>query len=140
MSGDDSGTAADRAAVVRQWFVVAERDIRASHACLDAPAPVPEVAAYLCRQAVQKLLKALLVLANVRFGKTRDLEALRDLALPRYPALIPAIDGLVALTPWVHTYRYPGMGHDLVPSVDELRAMLSAIEAFAAQAAGSARI
>ena len=114
---------------------MAGRDVRAAHACLNAREAIPEVAAYLCQQATEKLLKGLLVLAGVPFSKTHDLQPLRDLAVSRFPDLHSLIDRLVPLTPWAHTYRYPNMGGDPAPSVEELHGILDAIGQFAARVA-----
>jgi HEPN domain-containing protein len=129
MSEDDPELASDRVAVVRQSMEVAHRDVRAARACLDAQDPVPEVAAYLCQQATEKLIKGLLVLAAIPFRKTHDIETLRDLAVPCFPALVGPIDQLVSVTPWASSYRYPGQAYNEAPSVEDLRAVLDTIRA-----------
>lgn len=53
--------------------------------CLDAIEPSLAASAYHCQQAAEKLIKGLLVLADVPFTKTHDLERLGILASPRYP-------------------------------------------------------
>jgi HEPN domain-containing protein len=132
MSGDDDARLNnDYILVVRSWLLVASRDIRSAHACLDAPVPIPETAAYHCQQAVEKLAKGLLVLARVPFRKTHDLEALRDLVVPHFPDLAHMIDRLVPLTDWGHIFRYPDLGGEPVPSPQELRSSLADIQLFA---------
>jgi hypothetical protein len=69
-------------------------------------------------------MKGLLVLGRVPLRKTHDMEALRDLVVPRFPELRGKIDRLVPLTDWGHVFRYPDMGEDPVPSPDELRVVL----------------
>ena len=58
MSGDN------RRLVVRSWLAVAGRDVCSARACLDAYDPIPETAAYRCQQAAEKVIEALLVLAE----------------------------------------------------------------------------
>jgi HEPN domain-containing protein len=73
-----SGSRDDAAiwAVVGEWIRSAELDRRAMAACLALDPPVPEVAAFHCQQAAEKLLKGFLVLAQRRFRRTHDLEEL----------------------------------------------------------------
>ncbi|HEY1934546.1 MAG TPA: HEPN domain-containing protein [Acetobacteraceae bacterium] len=127
MSGDKSDVARDRLLVVRRWLAVADLDVRSAYACLDTQEPIRETAAYHCQQAVEKLAKGLLVLAQVPFRKTHDLEALRDLVAAHFPDLTAAIDRLVPLTDWGHIYRYPDISDEPVPSLEELRNVLGDI-------------
>ena len=128
MSGDDRASAGDYILAARRWLLVANRDVRSAHACLGVPDPIPEAAAYHCQQAAEKLIKGLLVLARVPFRKTHDLEALRDLVVPRFPDLAGMIDRLVPLTDWGHVFRYPDFGTDPVPSPQELSDILNDIQ------------
>ncbi len=131
MSADDPEIGSDRALVARRWVAVADRDIRSAYACLDAQEPIPEAATYHCQQAAEKLTKGLLVLAQVPFRRTHDLEALRDLVVTRFPDLRTSIDLLVPLTDWGLVFRYPDMGDEPVPSADQLRSALLEIRHFA---------
>jgi HEPN domain-containing protein len=118
MSDDTNAFRSERDLVVRRWLEVADRDIRAAEACLDR---VPEAAAFHCQQAAEKLIKGLLVLAQVPFRKTHDLEALRDLAAAQFGDLAAEIDRLVPLTDWGHVFRYPDIGdNEPVPSPTDL--------------------
>ena len=128
----------DHILVARRWFLVAHRDILSAHACLDAPVPIPETAAYHRQQAVEKLTKGLLVLGRAAFRKTHDLEALRDLAVLHFPDLHGTNDRLVPLTDWGHVFRYPDLGEEPVPTPQDLRAVLIDIQQFAVTAAGLA--
>jgi HEPN domain-containing protein len=131
MSEDDDALADDHRLVARTRMLIADRDVRSAQACLDASVSIPETAAYQCQQAVEKLIKALLVLARVPLRKTHDLEALRDLVVPRFSGLADTIDGLVPLTDWGHVFRYPDLGGEPVPSSEELRRVLNDILRFA---------
>ncbi len=130
MSGADHPRCGD---VALQWVKHAERDILGVKACLDAPQPVPEISAYLCQQSTEKLVKALLVLAEVPFPKTHDLQAFRRLAAPVFPDQLALIDDLVALTDWGVAFRYPDLTEEPVPSAEEIRSALRKIEDFSAR-------
>lgn len=95
MSGADARPPVPHEDMALRWLEHAERDSLAAKACLDADQPVPEVSAYLCQQATEKLVKALLVLADIPFPKTHDIEPLRDPAVTAFPELISLIDPLV---------------------------------------------
>lgn len=133
MSEDEDALRNDHLLVVLRWLLIAKRDIRSARACLDASAPIPESAAYHCQQPAEKLIKSLLVLARVPFRKTHDMEALRDLVVPRFPDLGDMIDRLVPLTDWGHVFRYPDLGGEPIPSPEELRGVLTDIDRFAEQ-------
>lgn len=130
MSGADD---LSRKALVLEWLKHAERDILGVKACLDAPQPVPEISAYLCQQSTEKLVKALLVLAEVPFPKIHDIQALRRLATPVFPELLALIDDLVSVTEWGVAFRYPDLIENPVPSVEEIRSTLRKIEDLSAQ-------
>jgi HEPN domain-containing protein len=132
MNEPDGEVDRDRWLVARRWHAVAERDARAAILCLESAEPVPEVAAYLCQQAVEKLLKGLLVLVDTPFRRTHDLEVLRDLVAPRYPHLTDLIQSLLPASDWGHVFRYPEMTEEGRPSVEELRVTLNDIHALSA--------
>lgn len=73
--------------VTRSWMIRAEEDIAAAERLLSLDDSLAAVACLHAQQAVEKLIKALLVLAAVPFARTRDLIQLAgllpsDLALP----------------------------------------------------------
>ena len=69
-------------------------------------------------------------MSRIAFRKTHDLEALRDLVVPRFPDFADAIDRLVPITDWGHVFRYPDLGAEPVPSPSELQFVLSDILLF----------
>ena len=71
--------------VVKEWVRIARDDLRGMRACCDLDPPLPTVAAYLCQQAAEKVLKGFHVQANVRFRKTHDLGALADVVAVHFP-------------------------------------------------------
>ena len=93
---------------VLEWLPVAASDQRAAKLCLSADPPQCDVAAFLCQQAAEKLLKGLLVNAGIDFRKTHDLEKLGQSVLVHYPSLAPSIAKAATWTTWNVAYRYPG--------------------------------
>ena len=59
-------------AEVAHWLHVAENDRQAVVACMAVDPPLPEIAAFHCQQAVEKLLKGFLVLAGINFRRTHE--------------------------------------------------------------------
>jgi len=91
---------------VRSWLELAALDLEA--AVRLAPDPdFARVVVYHCQQAAEKAIKGFLTWHGVRFGRTHDLDVLGSLARPMAPALEPALDRAVELTPYAWLYRYP---------------------------------
>ena len=112
----------------RRWLAVADEDLGAADACLAAEPPLPKSAAYHGQQAIEKLIKGLLVLAGVAFRKTHDLRELTFQAAPLYPDLEAAMRGLMWLTVWGFAYRYPAEEvEDPPPTADEVRRVLGRV-------------
>ncbi len=64
------------AAEARAWLDKAAQDLRAAEVDLDALPPLVEGAAFHCRQATEKALKAFLALHDRPIRKTHDLVGL----------------------------------------------------------------
>ena len=72
--------------IAREWVDKALADLATARRELRArKQPNFDAACFHAQQAVEKLLKARLVEADIRFAKTHDLEQLLDLALPVEP-------------------------------------------------------
>jgi HEPN domain-containing protein len=89
-----------------RWIRKAEEDLAAAERLLSLDDSLAAVACFHCQQAVEKLLKALLVLAGVAFARTHDVIQLvqflpADLALP-----IP-LEDLAPLNRYAIEARYP---------------------------------
>jgi HEPN domain-containing protein len=104
MSGAESP--ATRAAVAA-WLAHADDDRRSAVLCLAADPPLPGIAAFHCQQAVEKLLKALLVHVSVSFRKTHSLVELGDAVAVHFPNLADTICRAETITFWGVAYRYP---------------------------------
>ncbi len=99
---------------------------------LFGPEPEASMAAYHCQQAVEKLLKAVLVAHGVMPPKTDDI----DLLIARLPAdhaIVPRARALGHLIVYLSGPRYPGPGifNDPPddPTVEEVAGWLAEIEA-----------
>ena len=77
----------------------------------------------------KKLLKGLLVLADIPFTKTHDLQLLGTLAAPACPGHESLFQSTYLLTSWAFEFRYPGPGGDLPgdPDEDEIRQAMALI-------------
>jgi HEPN domain-containing protein len=71
--------------VVEEWLDFAYDDLRVMRACCELDPPVYRMAAWLCQQAAEKVLKGFHVRANVRIRKTHDLTALADVVIAHFP-------------------------------------------------------
>ena len=91
---------------VRSWLELAALDLEAAVRLADDP-DFARVVVYHCQQAAEKAIKGFLTWHGVRFGRTHDLDVLGSLARPMAPALEPALDRAVELTPYAWLYRYP---------------------------------
>src|ERR1700733_4605054 len=91
----------DRWRLVEGWLRHAGDDARIARGCLDLAPPAHGGAAYHCQQAVEKLLKGFLVLADIDFRRTHDLDTLADSALRHFPVLRrPLLTTIGAWTAW----------------------------------------
>jgi HEPN domain-containing protein len=92
--------------VARRWIAKADQDIAAAERLLEVDDSLASVACFHSQQAVEKLLKALLVLGGVPFARTHDLIQLFRL-LPLVLALpLPTAD-LAPLNRYAVEARYP---------------------------------
>jgi HEPN domain-containing protein len=129
MNGDDHELARDRRLVALRWLSVGSEDLRVARLCLDASEPSPAASAYHCQQAAEKLFKGLLVLADIPFTKTHDLERLGTLAAPRYPQDADLFEATYLFTSWAFDFRYPGPDAEMPdePTDSELRQAMAVI-------------
>ncbi len=117
---------------VQAWLIVVDRDVKAIRNNLYGPEPEPQMAAYHCQQAVEKLAKTLLVAAGTMPPKSHDIDALVA-RLPAGHPLIERIAALAHLTAFISAPRYPGAGifDDPLPDlpIPEVAAWLAEIQA-----------
>ncbi|MSO99602.1 MAG: HEPN domain-containing protein [Acetobacteraceae bacterium] len=119
--------------VVEEWLEFARDDLRVMRACCEPEPPVYRMAAYLCQQAAEKVLKGFHVKANVRVRKTHDLVALADVVIAHFPDIAHLATQTESWTDWNVAYRYPGESdRPPDPSRSELEAAATCIEQLAA--------
>jgi len=111
-------------AVVREWLEKAEGDLlTASHTLKLARRCPTDAVCFHAQQCAEKYVKALLVLYQIDFPKTHDLEALAArLRGGRKPELGP--DDLARLKRYATVTRYPGA--EAIPLSDARKAVAAA--------------
>jgi len=110
------------------WLSVVDDDLKQVVNNLYGPMPSLSGAAYHCQQAAEKLVKAILVGADIAFPKTHDIAALVGLLSDSHP-LKKALKGLEKLTPYGVAYRYPAEDEWEVPTATTLEGWKAEIEA-----------
>jgi HEPN domain-containing protein len=98
--------------VARRWVAKADEDIAAAERLLSLDDSLAAVACFHSQQAVEKLIKALLVLAGVSFARTHDVIQLSGL-LPADLALPVPLPDLAPLNRYAVEARYPIGGEPL---------------------------
>ena len=112
--------------LVKQWAAKAEIDYQTANRLLQDEEPIRESIAFHCQQAVEKYLKALLVLYQIEFPKTHSIAQLLDLIASTDTALADSLKETVALTPFGVQIRYPGDFPDVLPGQERMLFALSA--------------
>lgn len=93
--------------LVNQWMRRARADLAVTE-LIDDQRLAPEIVAFHAQQAVEKALKALLVLRQVDFPRTHDLGTLLRLCDAAGYSGIADISDIVTLTRYAVASRYPG--------------------------------
>jgi len=90
------------------WLAKAAVDLLVCERLLGQGAAFFETVAFHAQQAAEKSLKALLVVRQVEFPKTHDIERLVELVALGDGALAETLADAAELTPFGVEYRYPG--------------------------------
>jgi len=90
------------------WLAKAAKDLMVCEQLLIKGAVFSEAVAFHAQQAAEKSLKALLVVRQVEFPKTHDIERLLELVSLADGPLAEALADAAELTPFGVEYRYPG--------------------------------
>jgi HEPN domain-containing protein len=98
----------------QRWLSIARRDLDAARTLATAPRPVPEVAAYQCQQAAEKLVKAMLIRRGVQPPRSHDVGRLLDM-LADAGGDVSALHGFARLTEFAVLHRYPSDSPDEPP-------------------------
>ena len=104
--------------LTRLWWKAAAEDLQAAKICKH----IPFACCFHSQQAVEKAIKALLVLQQTDFSKTHDIDDLLDLlrATPKFPPE-DLTEGLDALTRFAVETRYPPAAATPEEAKDALR-------------------
>lgn len=96
-------------ALVNEWIQKAEGDfVSALREYRARKLPNFDAAGFHAQQCIEKYIKALLQLHNIRFEKIHDLLALKELSNPIFPELEFHKDALGYLSQFAVAFRYPG--------------------------------
>jgi HEPN domain-containing protein len=105
------------------WLAHAESDLAVARAAVGRPGVLPQQVAFHAQQAVEKSLKAILVLSGEDFPKTHDLQELVELVARTVHPLPEELREIVSLTPFAVQHRYPG--EEDPPGEEEIGSALS---------------
>ena len=92
-----------------QWVRKAEQDWEVAHKLAGENPPPRDIVCFLCQQAAEKYLKALLQENGLVVPRTHDLVNVLNLLLPGDATLVPLRRKSRSLTQYAVDYRYPGM-------------------------------
>lgn len=112
------------------WFAKADDDIRIAVLALAADPPMLDPAAFHCQQAVEKIIKGLLVAACIVSPRSHDLETLAGTAAPAYPELVGQMRSFAHLSEWLTASRYPDLGGGLGEDFGGVTDALTAVKDF----------
>lgn len=118
-----------------RWLDRAAEDIRVVRVLLRED--IAPQAAFHLQQAVEKILKALLVAARQDVQKTHNLSALAAAVRNHWPALIATPFALDRMSRWYVASRYPEV-EDILPGAADVGDALPAVEALFSAVIGSA--
>ena len=93
--------------VALRWLRYSNNDIALALRLMNSEPSAPAHACWLCQQTAEKAIKAALVLEEIRFPRTHDLDTLLDM-LPEGWAVKNEHKDLYELTAWTVNARYPG--------------------------------
>jgi len=107
------------AEIVRQWFRKAESDLQNIRNNLAAEVVPTDTVCFHAQQAIEKLLKGLMVACGKNVGKTHDLVKLLGDVAELIPELMPFEEQFEELSEYGVAVRYPDDFYE--PTLDEAR-------------------
>ena len=110
--------------LISNWIAKAKNDLKSALKLAKGDDPLLDTAVYHCQQSAEKALKGYLVLRNIEFKKSHDLNYLIKLLLPTEPDFFILHDYAELLTPMAVEFRYPD--DSLVPTYEEYELALNA--------------
>ena len=96
-----------------RWMAFARSDLDASYTLLRDPDHYPRQVCFFAQQAAEKALKAILVLLEMQYPFTHDLDRLREM-VPVGWRVKTAYPKLYSLSIWAVETRYPGDAPDVM--------------------------
>jgi HEPN domain-containing protein len=113
----------ERVLAVREWFVLADGDLRAAEVLLSASGVPAWSAGFHVQQCAEKYLKGLLTALGIAFPKSPDVgELIARLPACERPSVDPQI--VADLSDYAVGARYPGRPE---PTMEEVRGALDAV-------------
>ena len=89
------------------WLEKTDQDLAASRILIANN--LVDAAAFHAQQALEKLLKAMLIAVAQDAPRIHDIEALAERARPQWPDLLPTPFPLAVIGQWYISSRYPGV-------------------------------
>lgn len=99
----------------QRWLGFARSDLEAAETLLASPDHYPRQVCFLAQQAIEKALKAALILEQIVFPFSHDLDRLRNL-LPTGWQVKDAYPDLAEMTIWAVEARYPADMPEVLPA------------------------
>jgi len=110
--------------LIKEWVEKAEGDYHSALREYRARKhPNYDAAGFHAQQSIEKYIKAILQLKNIRFEKVHDLLALMKLCLPIVPELEMHKELLSYLNPFAVAFRYPGESATREEALQAIKAM-----------------
>lgn len=120
----------------QRWLAQADEDERAEKTLIDAAEPITGAAAFHCQQAVEKMAKAVLIAHGLRPPRVHDITLLAEQVMQVEPEIGSALDELAGISRWYAAARYPDAGTAPTPAIDDIRDVLSWLQALRERIAG----
>lgn len=117
------------------WIERASVDIASARGLLALGLSDP--AAFHAQQAIEKVLKGMLVAAAQDIRRTHDIDTLATLARAHFPNLVPNPFPLNSVSQWYVTTRYPGLD-EASPNPKDVEHALDGVETLIAAVRGRA--
>ena len=114
----------------RSLLALAFEDAAAFRVLISSGSVRPATALFHAQQAVEKAIKAVLVLNGVPFGRTHDLVELGYRAEEAVPDSPFAVDQLIRLNPYAVAFRYAELTVDLIET-EEADELVTSVTAWA---------
>ena len=96
--------------LVTAWLDKAENDLLSAQRLMSFKNPTTDTISFHCRQAIEKFLKAYLVVWQVDFSKSHDLEYLLTLCIETEPDFVQFEEEVRNFEGFAVEYRYPYFG------------------------------